>query len=208
MIGIIFATLEEARPFLAKLKVEPVTEEAFTLFQGKLPNFAESFFIIISGMGRMAAAAATELLIGNYCVKRIINAGICGALTDRTKAKIGMVFRIAQASVVEPGPENIGQSVDCAADMWANLPIARLVTNEHPVFDPQKREALAKVADLVDMEGAVIARICETNGIPCSMIKGVSDFADRGERQALYENLPAVSERIARLLYKEVLDNV
>ncbi|MBN2164349.1 MAG: UbiA family prenyltransferase [Pontiellaceae bacterium] len=76
MIGILFATEMEARPFLER--GEP-----------------EGTKTVICGMGMDAARIATEQLIEQGCTS-IINAGVCGALNNRLKR--GAVYRVSMVS--------------------------------------------------------------------------------------------------------------
>ena len=64
MIGILFATDMEAKPFLDR--GEP-----------------EGTVTVISGMGMEAARSAAEKLIKEHGCTSVINAGVCGALNNR-----------------------------------------------------------------------------------------------------------------------------
>jgi nucleoside phosphorylase len=49
-------------------------------------------------------------------------------------------------------------------------------------------DAIALGAALRDMEGAAIAHVCETNGVPCRMLKCVSDIHGKGEMTGQYKD--------------------
>jgi 4-hydroxybenzoate polyprenyltransferase len=90
MIGILFATQMEAKPFLER--GEP-----------------EGTITVISGMGMDAARKATEELIERGCTS-IINAGVCGALNNRVER--GAVYRISQVSTEKlAAAVNVGMGV-------------------------------------------------------------------------------------------------
>ncbi|MEA2068066.1 MAG: hypothetical protein U9P12_02585, partial [Verrucomicrobiota bacterium] len=80
MIGILFSTAAEARPFLDR--GEP-----------------EGTVTVISGMGMEAARIATEELIEKHEITTIINAGVCGALINRLER--GAVYRVSMVSTEE-----------------------------------------------------------------------------------------------------------
>jgi nucleoside phosphorylase len=82
------------------------------------------------------------------------------------------------------------------------------VTVERPVFDAHLRHRLAQWGELVDMEGAVVARVAGLYGATCAMIKGVTDMADDGQRTDLHRNLAAVSDAIAAHLVNGISDDV
>jgi adenosylhomocysteine nucleosidase len=81
-----------------------------------------------------------------------------------------------------------------------DLPAARLVTCDIPVFEAQRRQTLAGIGDLVDMEGAAIARVAALFDTPWAMVKGVSDAAGPTDRDTLFGNLKMVSQRIGDYL--------
>jgi nucleoside phosphorylase len=204
MIGIIYATLLEARSFLTRTGAQQTGDRPFSLF--RLPNPAA--LVMISGMGKVAAALAAQTLIREKGCDRLINAGVCGILVDSPVLAPGLVMRVSEASEGPPGPGIQEGSVYCTDNRWPDLPTARLVTVERPVFDAHLRHRLAQWGELVDMEGAVVARVAGLYGATCAMIKGVTDMADDGQRTDLHRNLAAVSDAIAAHLVNGISDDV
>lgn len=202
MIGLIFATHREARPFLALSQAVRIEDQPFVLFH--TPAHAR-LCIAICRIGKVAAAAACQALILSHKADRIINAGACGALHDRPELAVGSLVHITQA--VEGDHEVFGKRPNaavCAAAIGNGLPPARLVTLDRPVFDPLQRKTYGALADVVDMEGAAIARVAALYGVPCEMIKGVTDNALAFDRKTLLENLDTVCEKIARAVWKRL----
>lgn len=200
MIGLVFATSQEARPFLLAAEAAMVSEKPFRIYRcASMPALR----VIISRMGKVAAAAATISLIAEHHVTQIVNAGACGVLHDKPDLPIGQIVRITSA--VEGDHEVFGRrpgAVSCDSTLWPHLPAARLVTCDRPVFDLQRRNACAKIGDVVDMEGAAIARVSDLYQVPCQMLKGITDSAQATDRDTLLLNLNSVSERIAQLLWQ------
>ncbi|MDP6046870.1 MAG: UbiA-like polyprenyltransferase, partial [Phycisphaerae bacterium] len=60
------------------------------------------------------------------------------------------------------------------------------------------RAALATHADVVDMEGAAIAKVCDARSVPCLMLKGVSDMANHTGKDDIKKNIAEVSARVAQ----------
>jgi adenosylhomocysteine nucleosidase len=60
-----------------------------------------------------------------------------------------------------------------------------IVTGDVFVSSPAKKEELRKTmnASAVDMEGAAVAQICRQLGVPCLVIRGISDSAEANARQ-------------------------
>jgi adenosylhomocysteine nucleosidase len=206
MVGIVFATQREAKPLLDRSSAVGLTQRPFPLYRTK-PGRSMSCLVIISNMGKVAAALAASLLVMRWQVKMLISAGLCGRLTPVHDWQVGELFRITHA--VEGDCDRMGKPevpVACDGKWFRQLPKARLVTCDRPVFDVCLRAELAALEDLADMEGAAVARAASCLGIPCAMIKGISDTADANGPQAVADNIDRVSSRIASALVNEIGD--
>jgi adenosylhomocysteine nucleosidase len=205
MIGMIFATGMEARPFLTLAGAELYVSRPFRLYCAagfsRLP-------VIISGIGKVAAALACQSMILRYGVTHVLNAGVVGALHDGPEFEVCRLVRIESA--VEGDHTVFGRRpapLMSSGRFGRGLPPARLVTSDEPVFDPDGREAFGQLGQVVDMEGAAIARTAELYGVPWDMIKGVSDLAGPVERETLRRNLFEASDTIARRVWQELKDS-
>ena len=205
MIGIVYATRREAEPFLKMADARVLTKRPFRIFEFSLPvPDRGTGVVIICGMGKVGAALGTQELIREYPLRHIINAGICGILADRPDRGIGSIFRVDSVSEGEPGPGIPEGPWSCSSGLFLKLPVATLVSSERPVFDVEERRALARWGQMVDMEGAIVARVAGMYGIPCTLLKGVTDFAGEGDREGLHRNLAVVVETMAGLLWDEI----
>jgi adenosylhomocysteine nucleosidase len=199
MIALVFATVQEARPFLMAAQAQIIHPEPFAVYRSDLRS---DLRVVVSGMGKVAAAAAAQAMILTGDVARLINAGACGALRDTRELAIGNLVRISEA--VEGDHDIFGKRlkpVPCSAEEFLDLPAMRLVTSDRPVFDTTIRAAFSQFGDVVDMEGAAVARIARYYRLPCTLIKGISDNAQPLDRRTLLENLTMVSEQIAQKLW-------
>jgi len=152
--------------------------------------------VIISGMGRHATARAAEYLVADRGAKTVINIGIAGALTAEAEAgRVFVVTHVADGDRLLAGDAH--DAHDCPRDAWPHLPGGRLATVTLPVFDDDRRSRLADHADLVDMEGFAVADVCHRHGVPCCLLKGVSDRADGQGKEELLKNLGWVSAALA-----------
>jgi adenosylhomocysteine nucleosidase len=204
MVGIVYATRREAEPFLSKLAADPLTGQPFSTFR-KTGAGHRPFIAIISGMGKVAAAIAATHLAAVHRVSRLVNAGLCGRLRMDHGWLVGDLFRICTA--VEGDCDRFGQAEQTVAGdarWFRQFKAARLVTQDRPVFDAARRGQLAGIGDLADMEGAAVARVAGLYGIPCAMIKGISDSADENGRQDVADRIDWVSGRIADALAHEL----
>ncbi|MGH9337398.1 MAG: hypothetical protein ACRD21_26920, partial [Vicinamibacteria bacterium] len=155
-----------------------------------------SMTVLISGMGKVNAALGAAHLIQSYAVDEVWNLGLCGALTPDFSP--GDLRRISEAREGDRDPTHPGvEALRLPADIGPPLPSARLVTVDLPVFEPERRRALSSWGELVDMEGAAVARACALWGVPCLLLKGVSDRADVDGKAHLLSNAIRISEALA-----------
>lgn len=134
--------------------------------------------LVITGMGKTAAAAATARALAVYddlSGLTVVNIGTAGAL------------RPGLTGLFEPGSV---LNHDLSADVVRALghdPQERLEVGESEVVlatgdvfvsDPVVRDALAERAHLVDMEGYAVAYAAQQAGVPVRLVKHVSDAAD------------------------------
>lgn len=204
MVGIVFATRREADPFLSQLSGGPLTTQPFLTFQTTRANHRPCI-TVISGMGKVAATMAAAHLVLVQRVSVLINAGLCGRLAMDNCWSVGDLFRIDTA--VEGDCDRFGQAeqaIACDTRWFRELSPARLVTQDRPVFNAAWRGQLAGVGDLADMEGAAVARVAKLYGIPCAMVKGISDAADEAGQEDVANHMAWVSGRIADTLAQEL----
>jgi nucleoside phosphorylase len=136
-----------------------------------------------------------------------VNAGACGALRDDKRFAPGEVFCITSAAEGDhEKPATPPQPLISDGRFDWDLPAARLITCDRPVFDAVWRSSLSGGGDLVDMEGAAIARVAAMYDVRWSMVKGITDTALPTERAELKRNLIMVSEKICRLLWNQFRD--
>jgi adenosylhomocysteine nucleosidase len=202
MIGLIFATMAEAVPFLAQSQAAQIADKPFRFF--KVPT-QPALLVTVSGMGKVAAALACQTQIREFKADEIINAGVCGALHSGSGIALGALFCIATA--VEGDHEVFGEppkAIISDGKIDWDQRAARLVTCDRPVFNADERQALSAAADLVDMEGAAIARVAAMYQVPWTMIKGVTDTAGPQDRASLNANLTKVSEKIGDILWEKL----
>ena len=134
--------------------------------------------LVITGMGKTAAAAATARALGaleDLTGLTVLNIGTAGAL------------RPGLSGLFEPG---VVLNHDISADVirslghdpqeWLEVGDSDVVLATGDVFvsDPAIRDALAERAHLVDMEGYAVAWAAREAGVPVRLVKHVSDSAD------------------------------
>ena len=123
-----------------------------------------------------------------------VNCGAAGSLCD--DFTVGDIVNVKESRISENGilRNDICRLAahSCSLTGYSN---GLLLTVDKPIFDPALKEKLSELTHLVDMEGGIIARICEQHNIPCQLIKIISDNATK--RNQLKKNLARVSEKLA-----------
>lgn len=173
MIGIVFATEEEAQPFLQQFE------------RGRFDGLAEDetfhddhFMVSIVGTGKIKATLRSERLLQRYQPSLLIHAGTCSALVD--KLKVGSLVTASQ--VFE------GDRIELAAPTYPRMPLGTpfkklpkgtLVTQDHTVQGQSELSYWQRIADMTDMTGYAVAYVAATHGIPCTIIKAVTGVIQR-----------------------------
>lgn len=194
MIAVLYATRQEADPFLKTVQAAPLPG-----FNDRYVDAKGQLVIGISGMGPAKAAACTRQLLTAQPVGLLVNAGIAGALHDGAAYRPGTVFQVNRVSFETAQDTEMDLPLRTGAP-WPHLPAVGLVTVDQPVFEFERRQMLARHAALVDMEGAMVAKVAHERGVSCHLLKAVSDSASPGDKKQLWENLPRVCRQLATSL--------
>lgn len=150
--------------------------------------------VVNSGVGEIAAAAATQMLIDVYDVKMVVNFGVVGGLTEEMSlAKTCIVekavhydFDLSQLDSVAIGqypnfmdiylyPDKT--LIEKALSICPYLKKVTCASGDKFVSLPEEKFKLHRDfgADICEMESAAIILTCNRNKIPCLLIKAVSD---------------------------------
>ena len=155
----------------------------------------EDYFVVVSGVGKSNAAAATQLAIMETETDCIYNIGVAGGLEQ--SMNIGDIYEISSAvqydfdlTQINGTPmgtlnERASPFIPCAGDGRFERKI--LGTGDRFNDDKTDAELLESIgASLRDMEGAAMAHVCETAGVEFISYKCVSDIRGSGSTAAQY----------------------
>ncbi len=153
--------------------------------------------VVRSGIGKVNAAFAAQMLIREFDASRIIMTGIAGALGGVLRTLDLLVpDMFVQYDVIMPGAPDgymdILDSVGVAPDAKLSSALAAacgahrgwLATGERFVdTDADKADILRRFpfAVGVDMESGAVAQVCARLGVPMACVKVISDSGDSGE---------------------------
>lgn len=160
--------------------------------------------VVLTGPGKVSAAVAVAAAIQRLRPTRVLNVGTAGALRDGL-AGVHVVGRVLEHDFDREGLEALlGEPLPGGVVLDPTSPIV-LATGDRFVQDDVTRAALGLHAHLVDMEGYAVARACDTFGVPCELVKVVSDEASEGALASWQASIDhsarliaaAVAERLA-----------
>ena len=182
-------------------------------------------FIVSAGAGELAAAAATELLIAGYGAEMVVNFGVVGGLTeDMALARTVVVESVVHydfdtsawdgcevgryAAYPTPRIPTTPALVDRACALFPELRRVVCASADKFVAGAEAKKALHERfgAEICEMEAAGVVLSCNRVGVPCLVIKTVSDgitggaeeFARELTRSA--EICLAITDEIIRVL--------
>jgi len=220
--GIIGAMEPEVAILKAKLtNCETSTHAGYVFYQGQLNNI--DVVIVQSGIGKVAAALATAILIDKFQPDYVVNTGSAGGFD--AKLKVGDVVvssevRYHDVDVTAFGYE-IGQLPENPA---AYIPHETLVTAAKKGIEQldniqamvglittgdtfmTKEDDISKARGnfpnmaAVEMEGAAIAHTCHQFNIPFVIIRSLSDIAGKESPTSFDEYLETASVNSSALV--------
>ncbi|WP_176892211.1 5'-methylthioadenosine/adenosylhomocysteine nucleosidase [Fusobacterium varium] len=228
-VGIICAGDSELEPFLNHIQNCTATKKAMLKFyEGKINNI--SVVALYSGVCKVNAAVAAQILIDSFSVNTIISAGTAGGIEKTVKVFDTIISTqlayhdVADDILVEFHPWlpsiyfNAGEKLLAAAkkmvqNQAVNHPVifGKMVTGES-FIDKNMREIInKKYAPLsVDMESASIAHVCYVNNIPFISIRTITDTASHSGVENFEQNCSkasVISKDIVLAFLKELKNN-
>lgn len=206
-VGIICAGDREVAPFLPMIDRCQITEKAMLKFYEGQINGVD-IVTLFSGVCKVNAAVATQILIDKYGVNIIINAGTAGGMNEDLNIFDSVIStEVAYHDVApniltefHPWLETVyfkadpkllklsRQAVD-NLDVEGKIYWGRMVTGEMFIADEGRKPINEHFSPLtVDMETASIAHVCYVNSIPFISIRNVTDTATHSGTGHFEEN--------------------
>ncbi len=185
--------------------------------------------IAVCGIGKVAAAMCTQTMILKYAPERIINTGVGGSLSE--KLAIGDIAVAESLVQHDMDTSPLGDPVGLISGINViNMPCDERVvetlisgiskidgvkalkgviaSGDQFIADPAKKDFIKSNFDAIvcEMEGASIAQVCYTNGVPFGVVRAVSDCADGSSHMDYGEFLPIAAANAAKLIENFVMN--
>lgn len=192
-VGIVCAGDEELKPFLPHIEDVTITEKAMLKFyEGRINGMPVA--ALYSGVCKVNAAIATQILIDSYGVDSVINAGTAGGMNESihlfdTVISTQVAYHDVDEGILtefHPWMPTVyfnadANLLDIAKEICQRnekVRLGRMVTGEKFIEDALRDGINQKYSPLsVDMETASIAHVCYANQIPFISIRSVTDTA-------------------------------
>jgi adenosylhomocysteine nucleosidase len=159
--------------------------------------------VLLTGIGKVAAATSVARAVAERRPSRVLNVGTAGALRDGVEG-IHRIGRVIEHDVDHAALSAlIGEPVRGEVLLDADLPMV-LATGDAFVQGGPERLRLAERAHLVDMEGYAVAVACAAAGVPCELVKVVSDTADETAGHTWLEQVDVLARVIADVVAQEL----
>lgn len=201
MIGIIGAMDEEVDQIVADMQVEREETKAMMTFKSGTLN-GKDVVVVRSGIGKVNAAACTQILADDFNVDCVINTGIAGSL----KAEINIADIVISSDVLHHDMDATGfgyplgqiprmevlsfkaddRLIKLAKEACGKVVpevgthVGRIVSGDQFISDKNIKESIASNFEgyCTEMEGAAIAQTAYLNNIPFVILRAISDKAD------------------------------
>lgn len=216
-VGILCPSDTELEPFLPHIRDGRTTREAMLTFHtgriGGLPVTA-----VYSGVCKVNAAIAAQLLIDRFGCNAIVNAGVAGGidpsvgLFDTVVSERAAYHDVAGDILTEFHPWMPSPWFSCEGPLLSAarsvpapqghaLRFGDMVTGESFIQEGNREEILRKFSPLsVDMETAAVAHVCHVNRIPFLAVRTITDTARQDAADRFEQNCPLAAAITAEVV--------
>ena len=159
------------------------------------PFLREGDGLFVSGVGKVNAASATQKAI-DAGADEILNCGVAGGFDPAMKIAdvfeidraVEYDFDLAQLNGTEVGVHNERTTPYFGLQTRGLFPARTLGSGDRFSDSQADLSVLARDGVTIrDMEGAAIAHVCEMNGVPCRILKCLSDVHGQGAMTDQYK---------------------
>ena len=216
-IGILCAGDTELAPFLEHMKGQQITEKAMLKFHTGTINHV-NVSAVYSGVCKVNAAIAAQLLIDMFHVDLIINAGTAGGMKEGvqlfdTVISERVIYHDVADDILTDFHPWLKSNYCLAVQELCAIAIAYSRTSKHPVLfgtmvtgeqfiEDEKREEINQKFDPLstDMETAGVAHVFYVNRIPFLAVRTITDTVTHQGIETFDQNCEAASEISAEIV--------
>lgn len=158
-----------------------------------LPEEADAFDaalpILVTGPGKVNAAVAVTTTLAAVRPASVINIGTAGGLRDGLRGVHDVATVLQHDFDSDAIRSLVNRDYGVPIELESAATGSVLATGDRFIADSAAREALARRAHLVDMEGYAVAWAARCAAVPVRLVKLVSDDADEGAARTWAETV-------------------
>ncbi len=229
VIGIIGAMEEEVEILREKMEIETTeTVAGMEFYKGILDG--ENIVLVRSGVGKVNAAACTQVLVDHFGVDYLINSGVAGGLgpdvtvgdivisTDAVQHDVditalgeepGVISRM-ETSIFTADEKLIQLAQSAAEGLSEDIHVfqGRIASGDQFIASPEHKAKISETFSpyAVEMEGAAIAHVAHLNDVPFVIIRAISDDAG-GEADVKYEDFVIMAAENASKMIEQMIQS-
>jgi adenosylhomocysteine nucleosidase len=230
VVGIIGPMAEEIAILHDHMEVEETEEIAgMTFYEGTLKG--QPIVLVQSGIGKVNATMAAQLLASHFDVDALINSGIAGAIhPDVALGDIVIATQTVQhdmdetAKGLEPGwipgmdeayfntdEELVALAEEAAKNLPKEVTVYKglIATGDQFIANAEKKQWIYETfnAYVVEMEGGAVGQVAYLNEIPYLVIRSASD--DAGEHAVMkWEDFKQLAVTNSSSIIEGILENM
>lgn len=217
-IGLLFPSDNERNPIIDDINIKE--KKKISGLEFILARYIDhELVIVVSGICKVNAAIASQLLIDRFGVEAIINTGVCGGLDERTKlfdtiisekvyyhdvdaAFITKEFPFLENGYFEADKHLLELSKKIALSD-STVKIGATICGEQFITDSERPELIKKFKAFgVDMETGAVAHVCHVNNVPFIAIRSVTDDSNHSGIEFFRDNVKKASEIAVKMTEK------
>lgn len=210
--GVMGAMPDEVDQLCAQLENVTAAEYAGVTYHcGTLHG--KQVVVCCAGMGKANAAATVQVLCTKYGIDRLIFSGIAGNMTSKIgigdvcigetvlyhDAELDMIAQSAPFTTEYHGDPALVAAAQSACEACGVTAITgKIATGDTFVGDADTKKAIEEKChpDCVEMEGAAVSQIAARNGVPCVILRAMSDNADESGYEVLVVRQFSIAEYV------------
>lgn len=204
MIGILSAMSVEIQGLEAQvLNPREQTVGRMRFVEGTLHG--QEVVLAECGIGKVNAASCAQAMILLYHPQLILNVGVGGSLSPELRyAEVAVASDLVQHDVDTtalgdeyglvstvnmvrfPCDERAVKLIaDSVRELGVNARVGTIASGDQFVATSERKQFITEHFGAIccEMEGGAIAQACYLNGVPCAVIRAISDNADEGSHE-------------------------
>lgn len=222
-IGIMGAMEEEIKPFLNFFKEYEIEEYANNKYY-KINYEGKEIVLAYSKIGKVFSALTATILIEHFKCEKILFTGVAGAINENLGiGDLVISTKLCQHDIditafghkpgylpgieeiyVETNQELVDLAEKSICELGFKYSAGCIATGDQFIAKEERKNFIKKEfeADAIEMEGASVALVCRELGIPCLVLRSISDTADMEANFDFQKFVNESAEKSAKVIEK------